>query len=90
MIMHLRDLMEDTVYHGWEPVKQAHSDILSCIEMGEFTWFEELKLEERRRSELMHALKLKYGYYNSEGSKSFFQGQSRGQGSQFNSNFKPL
>jgi hypothetical protein len=88
MIAHLRDLMEDAVYHGWEPVKQAHSDILSCIEMGEFTWFDDLKLVERRRSALNRALKLKDGNHNVLGAKSTFQGQSWGQGRQFNSNFK--
>jgi hypothetical protein len=80
--------MEDAVYHGWEPVKQAHSDILSCIEMGKFTWFDDLKLAERRRSVLTRALKLKDDNHNVMGSKSSFQGQNRGQGRQFNNNFK--
>jgi hypothetical protein len=80
--------MEDAVYHGWEPVKQAHSDILSCIEMGEFTWFDEFKLVERRFA-LTRALKLKDGNHNVMLSINYFQGQSRGLARQFNSNFKP-
>jgi hypothetical protein len=41
--------MEDAVFHGWEPVKQAHSVILSSLESRAFTW-DELKMAKKRRS----------------------------------------
>jgi hypothetical protein len=44
MMSHMRNLMEDAVFHGWEPVKQAHSDILSALEFGEFAWCDELDM----------------------------------------------
>jgi hypothetical protein len=50
MMAHLRNLMEDAVFHGWEPVKQAHSIILSALESGAFTWADELQMAEKRRS----------------------------------------
>jgi hypothetical protein len=37
MMAHLRNLMEDAAFHGWEPVKQAHTVILSALESGAFT-----------------------------------------------------
>jgi outer membrane murein-binding lipoprotein Lpp len=42
MMSHFRTLMEDAVSHGWEAVKQAHKDTLIRLEMGEFTWYDEL------------------------------------------------
>jgi hypothetical protein len=81
MMCHFRTLMEDAVSHGWEPVKQAHKDILIRLEMGEFTWHDELTMAEKRRSALTRASKLKDNVtvsYNSRGAS-----QGRGQGRQF-------
>jgi hypothetical protein len=55
MMSHLRNLMEDNVIHGREPVKQAHSVILSSLESGAFTWADELKMAEKRRSAITRA-----------------------------------
>jgi hypothetical protein len=55
MMSHLRNLMEDAVFHGWEPVKQAHSVILSSLESGAFTWADELRMAEKRRSAIARA-----------------------------------
>jgi hypothetical protein len=57
MMSHMRNLMEDAVFHGWEPVKQAHSDILSSLESGEFAWCDEIDMAERRRSAINRATK---------------------------------
>jgi hypothetical protein len=87
MIAHLCNLMGDAVYHGWEPVKHTHSNSLSCLEMGEFSWFDKLKLAERGRSTFICMLKLKDGYQNNMGSKNFDQGQGRCQVRQFSNNY---
>jgi hypothetical protein len=59
MMNHIRNLMEDAVFHGWEPVKQAHSDVLTALESGEFSWGDELDMAERRRSAINWATKVK-------------------------------
>jgi hypothetical protein len=86
MMNHMRNLMEDAVFHGWEPVKQAHSDILSALESGEFSWCDELDMAERRRSAINPATKVKEN--NVFGNGNIRQGaQSRGQVRQaFNNN----
>jgi hypothetical protein len=48
MMAHFRMLMEDAVSHGCEAVKQAHKDILIRLEMGEFTWYDELTMADPR------------------------------------------
>jgi hypothetical protein len=81
MMNHMRNLMEDAVFHGWEPVKQAHSDILSALESGEFSWCDELDIAERRRSAINRATKVKEN--NVFGNGNFRQGaQPRGQSRQ--------
>jgi hypothetical protein len=59
MMSHMRNLMEDAVFHGWEPVKQAHADILSSLESGEFSWCDEIEMAERRCSAINRATKVK-------------------------------
>jgi hypothetical protein len=83
MMSHLRTLMEDAVYHGWEAVKRAHMTILTCLESGEFTWFHELQMAEKRRSALNRAATIKDNFTNSGYSKYVGQGQGRGQGKSF-------
>jgi hypothetical protein len=80
MMTHFRTLMEDAVSHGWEAVKQAHKDILIRLEMGEFTWYDELTMAEKRRSALTRASKPKDNVVSTYGSRGF--GQGRGQGRQ--------
>jgi hypothetical protein len=81
MMSHMRNLMEDAVFHGWEPVKQAHADILTSLESGEFSWCDEIEMAERRRSAINRATKVKDSSVFSSG--NFRQGApSRGQGRQ--------
>jgi hypothetical protein len=72
MMSHMRNLMEDAVFHGWEPVKQAHADILTSIESGEFSWCDEIEMAERRRSAINRATKVKDSSFFSSG--NFRQG----------------
>jgi hypothetical protein len=81
MMAHFRTLMEDAVSHGWEAVKYAHKDILMRLEMGEFTWHDELTMAEKRRSALTRASKPKDIVSGSYGNRGFYQG--RGNGKQF-------
>jgi hypothetical protein len=83
MMSHLRTLMEDVVYHGWEAVKRAHMTILTCLESGEFTWFDELQMAEERRSALNRVATVKDNFTNSGYSRNMGQGQGRGQGKSF-------
>jgi hypothetical protein len=55
MLAHLRNLMEDAVFHGWDTIKQAHSTILSYLETGEITWSDEYALADKRRSAITRA-----------------------------------
>jgi hypothetical protein len=47
MLSHLRNLMEDTVFHGWDVIKSAHSVILSYLETGEITWADEFAMADK-------------------------------------------
>jgi hypothetical protein len=38
MLAHLRNLMEDAVFYGWDTIKQAHKTVLTYLETGEITW----------------------------------------------------
>jgi hypothetical protein len=55
MLSHLRNLMEDAVFHRWYTIKQAHSTILSCLETGEITWTDEFAMADKRRSAITRA-----------------------------------
>jgi hypothetical protein len=59
MMAHLRNLMDDAEYHGWEPVKASHDVILTSMESGAFTWADELQMSEKRRSAIARASKVK-------------------------------
>jgi hypothetical protein len=81
MMAHFRTLMEDAVSHGWEAVKYAHKDILMRLEMGEFTWYDELTMAEKRRSALTRASKPKDSVSANYSNRGFSQG--RGNGKQY-------
>jgi hypothetical protein len=49
--------MEDAVSHGWEAVKAAHSVILTSLEAGTFTWADEYRMSDKRRSAITRASK---------------------------------
>jgi hypothetical protein len=80
MMAHLRNLMEDAVFHGWEPVKQAHSIILSALESGAFTWADELQMAEKRRSAIARASQAcaRDSLVSPANSKPFSQGRQAG------------
>jgi hypothetical protein len=59
MMDHLRNLMDDAVYHGWEPVKAAHAVILTSMESGSLSWSDELRMAEKRRSAITRASQVK-------------------------------
>jgi hypothetical protein len=50
MMNHLKNLMEDAAFYGWEVVKQAYSVILTSLETGSLTWDQEFEMAEKRRS----------------------------------------
>jgi hypothetical protein len=85
MFDHLKNLMEDAVFFGWEPVKQAHKAILTSLESGTFTWTDELKMAEKRRSAINRASQVRETPpLNKNGSQGRFQGsfqQSQNNGS---------
>jgi hypothetical protein len=55
MLSHLRNLMEDAVFHGWDTIKQAHKTVLSYLEAGEITWADEYAMADKRRSAITRA-----------------------------------
>jgi hypothetical protein len=57
--------------------------ILICLESGEFTWFDELQMAEKRRSALTRTTTVKDNFMNSGFVKNVGQGQGGGQGRQF-------
>jgi hypothetical protein len=76
MFEHLKNLMEDAVSFGWEPVKQAHKAILMSLESGTFTWTDELKMAEKRRSAINRASQVRdTNPPNRSGAQGSFQGR---------------
>jgi hypothetical protein len=58
MMTYLRNLLEDAVYHVWEPVKEAHSSKLTSLETGAFTWSDKIQMAQRCRSAINRASKV--------------------------------
>jgi hypothetical protein len=54
---HLKNLMEDAVFYGWEVVKEAHSVILTSLETGAITWDQEFEMADKRMSAINRASK---------------------------------
>jgi hypothetical protein len=82
MYDHLRNLMEFAVFFGWEAVKCAHLVILTSLKSGAFTWADELKMAEKRRSALNRASQVRDNpSVSKNNSQGWFQGKS-----QFNPN----
>jgi hypothetical protein len=55
MINHIKNLMEDADFYGWEVVKEAHLVILTSLETGAITWDQEFEMVEKRRSVINRA-----------------------------------
>jgi hypothetical protein len=55
MMNHLKNLMEDAVFYGWEVIKEAHSVILTSLETGAISWDKEFEMAEKRRSAINRA-----------------------------------
>jgi hypothetical protein len=57
-------------------VKQAHKAILTSLESGTFTWTDELKMAEKRRSAINRASQVRETpQINKNGSQGRFQGR---------------
>jgi hypothetical protein len=84
MLVHLRNLMEDAVFHCWDTIKQAHSTILSCLETGEITWTDEFAMADKRRSAITRASRPAQSQNFNTRSRQFQQGNHQNR-QQFNS-----
>jgi hypothetical protein len=83
MMNHLKNLMEDAVFYGWEVVKQAHSVILTSLETGSLRWDQEFEMAERRRSAIIRASKgLDSNVYSASSNSNKGNGQNRFQNRQ--------
>jgi hypothetical protein len=75
--------MEDAVFHGWDTIKQAHSTILSCLEMGELTWTDEFAMADKQRSAITRASRPAQPQNFNTGNRQFQQGNRQNR-QQFN------
>jgi len=49
MLMHLRDVMTDTVDYSWDSARNSHAVLLQQMEQGRITWQDRTQVQEVRR-----------------------------------------